>query len=270
MTEQIPMSAEQFAAYIEDYISDNAQGIEVVNGDGVTLTLRVDGVETEADLGRLYRAYQRNPGQLEAVGRTFVRALGGAATASGSDSFDDLADRVMPVIRSLELLVLVRERTLPMLVYRDFLAGLMIAYVIDEPQSLAYINEDQLERWGLASHELHERALANLRRRTDDDAPYTTVGAGDQRLFIYSANDGYDAARLLLTETMAEWSRQVRGRLVIGIPNRDFLIAVGDGNPDILRAVAAQIQVDSQQRESGLTDQLFTFSGGQIRTYEWE
>lgn len=121
---------------------------------------------------------------------------------------------------------------------------------------------------GVSERQIHELALRNLRRRTDERAPYTMVGEDEQRLFIFNSNDGYDATRLLLTDILADWAKQVRGQLVIGVPNRDFLIALGDANPDILRSVAAQIQIDSVQRDHGLTDRLFTLVGGQIREYE--
>jgi uncharacterized protein YtpQ (UPF0354 family) len=94
------------------------------------------------------------------------------------------------------------------------------------------------------------------------------IGEGDQRLFIFNSNDGYDATRLLLTDILATWAQHVSGHLVIGIPNRDFLIALGDANPDILRSVAAQIQIDAVQRDYGLTDRLFTLVGGEVREYE--
>jgi hypothetical protein len=60
------------------------------------------------------------------------------------------------------------------------------------------------------------------------------------------------------------------GNLVIGIPNRDFLIGFSDANPEILEQIAQQIQADAVGREYGLTEQLFTLESGQVREYEWE
>ena len=69
---------------------------------------------------------------------------------------------------------------------------------------------------------------------------------------------------------LAGWARDLPGNLVIGIPNRDFLIAFSDANPEILRAVAAQVQADAVQRQYGLTEQLFTLDEGVVREYRWE
>lgn len=265
-----PLSPEQFAAYIERRLVLNDDEVEVLGRTGVTLRLKVRGREVVSDLSNAYAAYARDPSQLDAVARGYVRVLLGELPPRTERDFASLNDRVMPMLKPIELLVVVSERKLPMIAYRDFLADLIIAYVIDEPHSVAYINEEQLDAWGVTLQELHDTAVANLRRRTGEESRYTTVGEGEQRLFIFSSGDGYDATRLLLTDVLAEWDRALPGRLVVGIPNRDFLIALGDANQDILRAVAAQVQADAAQREHGLTDQLFTLAGGAIRTYEWD
>jgi len=111
---------------------------------------------------------------------------------------------------------------------------------------------------------------ADLRRRTDDRVTYTTVGTGEQQLFIFNSGDGYDASRLLLAELLASWARDLPGHLVVGIPNRDFLIGFSDADPEILERVAQQIQADAAVREYGLTDQRFTLDGGEVRGYEWD
>ena len=264
------MSIEQFTIYMERRLALNDDEIEVLGRETGVLRLKVRGQEVTSDLATIYAAYTRNPAQLDAVARSYVRLLLGELPERSERDFASLADRVMPMLKPIDLLVIVSERKLPMLAYRDFLADLIITYVIDEKHSVAYINEEQLDSWGVNVQDLHDRAIENLRRRTRESVQYTAVGEGEQRLFIYSSGDGYDATRLLLTETLADWARAVHGRLVIGIPNRDFLIALGDANQEILSSVAAQVQADAAQREHGLTDQLFTLAGGMIRAYEWE
>ena len=84
------------------------------------------------------------------------------------------------------------------------------------------------------------------------------------------SSDGYDATRLLLSDVLVTWAHTLPGHLVIGIPNRDFLIGFSDANPDILERIAQQVQSDVAGREYGLTDQLFTLEAGEVREYVWE
>lgn len=197
-------------------------------------------------------------------------ALDPIQAARQVSSFAELRERVFPMLKPLVLLATVRERKLPMLVYRPFLADLMITYVIDEAGSLAYINENHLERWEIAEHELHTQAMANLQARTAERGSYTATGAGAQRLVVFNAQDGFDSTRLLLGGLLAQIQRQFPGRMVIGVPNRDFLVAFSDADRSILANVAAQIQRDAAERDHGLTDQLFTLANGEVREYEWE
>jgi uncharacterized protein YtpQ (UPF0354 family) len=264
-----PMSAAQFAAYIERRLSLEDR-IEVLGREEMQLRLRVDGAEVDAELDDFYSAYARDPSQLDTIVRNFVVATLGLAPDRDTRDYAALADRIYPMLKPIELLVTVRERKLPMLVYRDFLAQLIVTYVIDERRSVAFINEDHLERWGVDVTDVHEQAITNLRRRTHEQVDYVTTGEGEQRLFIFNSGDGYDATRLLLSDVLATWASGLPGNLVIGIPNRDFLIGLSDADPEILERVALQIQADAAGREYGLTEQLFTLASGEIREYNWE
>jgi uncharacterized protein YtpQ (UPF0354 family) len=263
------MTADQFGAYMEKRLTLYDE-IEVLDREGMELRLRVGGADVAADLSNFFSAYSRDPAQLDIVVENFVKAMLGVLPDRSASDFAELADRIYPMLKPLDLLVTVRERKLPMLAYREFLADLLVAYVIDEQRSVAFINEDHLERWGVSVQDLHEQAIENLRLRTLERVDYTVVGEGEQRLFIFHSGDGYDATRLLLSDVLAGWARELPGHLVIGIPNRDFLIAFSDANPEILRAVAHQVQADAAQREYGLTEQLFTLAEGVVKEYEWE
>jgi uncharacterized protein YtpQ (UPF0354 family) len=263
------MTAEQFGAYMEKRLTLYDE-VELLDREGMELRLRVNGADVAADLGNFYMAYKRDPSQIDVVVQTFARTLLGIQPDRATSDYAELSGRVYPILKPIDMLAEVRERKLPMLAYREFLADLMIAYVIDEERSFAYINEDHLERWKISIVDLHQQAIDNLRRRTDERATYTAVGAGEQRLFIFNSGDGYDATRLLLSDVLADWAREVPGRLVIGIPNRDFLIAFSDANSEVLRGVAAQVQSDAAQREYGLTEQLFTLANGVVKEYVWE
>ena len=263
------MSAGQFAGYMEKRLTLE-DTIEVLGRDGLRLQLRVRGAERAADLDSFYSAYAHDPARLDIIVSNFVSATLGITPAREVSDFAALADRVYPMLKPIELLATVRERELPMLAYREFLAELIITYVIDEQRSVAFINEDHLDRWGVDVQEVHARAITNLGRRTREQVDYTATGEGEQRIFIFNGGDGYDATRLLLTDVLAAWARELPGHLVIGIPNRDFMIGFSDANSEILQRIAQQIQADAAAREYGITDQLFTLDASEIREYEWE
>ena len=62
---------------------------------------------------------------------------------------------------------------------------------------------------------------------------------GGRPMFIWALADGYDAARILLTEWLQDFAEAVPGRLVLGVPHRNWLVAVGDADEELLKVVAA-------------------------------
>ena len=161
-----PMSAEQFGGYMEKRLTV-FDTIQVIDRAGMELRLRANDADVTADLSTFYSAYLRDPSQLDVVVETFVRVMLGMQPDRSTNDYAALADQIFPMLKPLEMLVEVRERRLPMLAYREFLGDLMITYVIDEERSVAYINEEHLERWSVSVQDLHERAIENLRQRTD-------------------------------------------------------------------------------------------------------
>jgi uncharacterized protein YtpQ (UPF0354 family) len=264
------LSPELFALYIERRLQNEGGLIHIIERKGDQLQVEVNQQPRTISLARFYQAYRQNPSEIDAVEHTLRRILLTELPGNTPQDFQALKTRIYPQLKPIDLLVTVRERHLPMLVYREFLGNLIITYVIDEERSLAFINEDHLDRWGVSMIDLHGQAIENLRRRTLELTDYVTTGEDEQRLFIFNSGDGYDATRLLLTDVLSRWADLVPGQLVIGAPNRDFLIAFSDADPDILRGVAAQIALDSQQKDYGLTEQLFTLEEGRVQLYSFD
>lgn len=263
------MEREQFAFYMERRLSLYDDEVAIVARDELALTVSANGRELTIDLDPFYEAYARRPQQIDVVVKTLLGVARGIPAVREARDFAVVAAQVRPMLKPVALLLDVRERGVPLPVYREFMADLIITYVIHETNRAAYITDDHLRRWGINAAQLHARAVQNLQRVTDG-VQSVTSGVGDQRLFMFNSGDGYDATRLLLTDVLAGWAAKVPGNLVVGVPERDFLIAFSDANQDILRAISAQIAADAVSKAHGLTEQLFTLARGTISVYEWE
>ena len=68
-------------------------------------------------------------------------------------------------------------------------------------------------------------------------------------MLVCETNDGYAATRVLLPDLMDDWARRIPGRMLIGIPNRDFLIAFSDRDPQHMAAITSQVRGDARRRE---------------------
>jgi uncharacterized protein YtpQ (UPF0354 family) len=244
-----------------------APEVEILGVDELRLELRVRGRSVTTELHNFYTLYRQAPSELAAV---WAALSDGLLTLAPDRSEDDpavLLDRVFPMLKPLTLLNTVREQNLPLLAYRPFVGELMIAYVIDEGQSVAFVNEQHLAHWKIRESQLHRRALANLRDKDWQPSP-GILGTGASGLLIFSTRDGFDATRVVLPELFAPFAAAVPGNVIIGTPNRDFLIAFSDADAEIFSRVRMQIEVDARTQPHALSAQLMTLRNGQIQLYD--
>lgn len=241
--------------------------IEIVAIGDLTLQLRIHGQSVTSDLTHFYQLYLDAPDEAEAIQTALLEALIDQPPDRSEDDPGVLLDRVLPMLKPLALLEQVRAQKLPLLAYRPLVGELMITYVIDEGQSVAYINDDHLARWGVSEPQLYQRALVNLRAKQWRPHP-GQIGNGKGGLLIFNGRDGYDATRLLLPELFTTFAVGMPGNLVIGVPNRDFLIAFSDADLRVFDKVRAQIDIDLRTQPHPLSSQLLTLRNGQIEVYE--
>jgi hypothetical protein len=217
------------------------------------------------DVAPFEHAYRRRPDALDAVVTTLLRVSKGEKGVP-DPGYQAIADRIIPQFKPVVLLMDLLERGADPIVYRLFLADIMVTYAIRDQQRLSFLTETQLERWGVSEYTVHEQALNNLRAMSQNVA-YHVAGHGDQQIIIFNNDDGLDAVRLLLPDLLLDVARTLPGNLVIGIPNRDFMVVLNDEDADRIVAVSLQIQRDMRQHAHGLTQQLFTITNGEVREF---
>ncbi|BDG62449.1 DUF1444 family protein [Caldinitratiruptor microaerophilus] len=149
--------------------------------------------------------------------------------------------------QSLLSLEAIRDRLFPMLlppkrveslgeghmVARLLAEDLAVVYVEDVgPNEIRYVTWEELQAWGIGPDGLHQIALWNLDEKSRPLFPIVMNPPGKRDpMFIWNVQDGYDAARILLHRWLAEAASQVDGRLLLAVPDRHWLAATGDRDP---------------------------------------
>lgn len=157
----------------------------------------------------------------------------------------------------------VRERLFPMLlpprrvenlgegqmVARLLATDLAVVYVEDTgPNQVRYITWSDLQHWGIGEAGLHQIALWNLERISEPVFPIV-MNPPDRRdpMYVWSVQDGYDAARLLLHRWLAEVAPELDGQPLIAVPDRHWLAVTGAGDAR-KRAAVARLTRERYQR----------------------
>lgn len=265
MAKQTPLDRNEFVDHVE--AATRQAGFIIQERDGMMLTLEMQGQPMRCDLKRLYGVYQLQPDRLDDIVAAHLAALGQADQPTPPLSEKQALESFLPLLNPRAWLDAVRQQGAEPPVHRPFVAGLVINYVFDLPQARTYVQQttyDELLTAPDATPDaIHEMALANLRKRTGP-RDCKTFGMSDQTIVVCDKRDGFAATRVLLPDLMATWAERIPGRMLLGVPNRDFLIAFSDRDPEQVAAITQQIRHDAAQREGGLTAELLTWRNGRV------
>jgi hypothetical protein len=281
---QPPMSASMFTTLVGARLRAVPQ-VEIVSQRELELRVRVGGRSTTIRLEQLYQEYHAEPAKLEALLATIVadvatpqyllhanertrvnpRAAPDARPHTEPNSeFETIAPHLFPLLLNEREWQQKYEQGIT-IIARAFVEDLGIGLVIDEPESITFVEYDAIPRWGVEATTLFETAMANLEQNARQRG-FSQTGAAEEKVLIDRATDGYAATRVILPSRVEDWSSRVPGELVVGLPSRDFLIGFSAHHP-ALAALQAQIELDAQTHPHSLSARLFVFRHGELQVY---
>lgn len=186
-----------------------------------------------------------------------------------AQEFADLRQRLFPLMMDP---VQIHEKGQGQLLNGQIAEGLFVIYGIEESSDkIRYVTFQDLRDWGVSHSTVHVTALQNLDRSTKGqrvsklDSP-----EGDRPMFIWNLQDGYDAARILLPKWLDDFAETVNGNLVIGVPHRNWLVAMGDGDPALVQAVQRRVHLEHREAGFPVSPFLYTWDGMTISRYVHE
>ena len=246
------LSREQFVEQVIELIRKRFPLVKIARSNE-PFSLRLNGKVVA--LENLYRSVmQKVDATTHIVERWAVEWLRAAeGTPDRNASYDELADRIMPVLVTSDYFDSAKGAA----VGQQVVEGLHVAYVIDGDRTIAHIHEAQFKKWNMSLEDLHEKAIENLVNKSQTLAADAAQDEeGNVNLILFQLGDGYDSSRLLLP-TLHE---RLRGHLgtpfLAAIPNRDILICIRNDS-QILGSVRTQIAQDFRTMPRQITEKLF-------------
>lgn len=114
-------------------------------------------------------------------------------------------------------------------------ADLVFELVLDSDVSIMTVSNDQLKEWGIDTEEAKIQALQNFKDVSTQ--AFEEISPG---LYRSTWEDNYDATRIVFPELLSKYN--VKGDLVVAIPNRDVLIFTGSEDEAGLAAFTELLQ----------------------------
>jgi len=209
------------------------------------------------NLFNVYRSYVASPERLEEIvlpALTTVVQMLERNEEQHNPPFDEVRDRIMPMLYAEAMW----QEKLPNFVAKSWVAGLRVLYVVDEPQAYWYVSNDLLKRWEIDLYQLHERALQNLETHFEKNGMECSL-LGEPpgpRILMPTQPDAYNTARMLSESFREQLQEALGSEFALGIPNRDFFIALSLDSEETLSQVQQQITDDFNNKDHPLCEHL--------------
>lgn len=207
------------------------------------------------DLDNLARLVARDPDRgVEIVEHYLEHLFSSESAILTSASFEFAKPRIMPRIQPESIFNhLSREQV----AYVPFVNGTVIVFVLDLPHMTVSVTTEQMIKWGISADDIESIARRNLDTYVPELSVQVVESKEGGKAAIVSEQDGYDAARLLLSGLHRRLSPQLGGDFYVATPARDMFIALtGDPAPFVKR-LQGRVAQDYKRLPYPITDLLF-------------
>jgi len=206
-------------------------------------------------LENLYRMVQYEPNRgVEIVEDYLERLMEGDVFSTVPLPFSLAKPRIMPRIQPLSVFQhLDREQV----AHVPFVNNTVIVFVLDMPHMTVSITVEQVLRWGVDCDALDEIARENLARYAPDLEVQIVDSSEGGRAAIVARQDGYDAARLLLSSLHERLAPELGGDFLVATPARDMFLAISAKPAVFVDRIQSRVEQDFRRLPYPISSDFF-------------
>lgn len=207
------------------------------------------------DLDNLNRLVNRDPDRGTEIVEHYLDHLFSEESLSlGSASFDFARPRIMPRIQPETIFGhLTREQV----AHVPFVNSTVVVFVLDLPHMTVSVTTEQMIRWGVTPEDLDLIARQNLDAYVPDLSVQVVESREGGKAAIVSEQDGYDAARLLLSTLHRRLVPQLGGDFYVATPARDMFVAFTGGPDPFVQRLRNRVTSDFRRLPYPISPSLF-------------
>ncbi len=219
-----------------------------------------DGQEVTSNPDNLHQMLQgtTDPAERNALIAQFTQTIAELSDPKPTLDAASLTVNVLPVIRSDDYLTTNSNPDAPpdQKLQQKFLPGLSIFYVFDTPNSVQFLQAEDVTKAGFDLATVDAAAKARI---AEYGGTFRTEPISNLTMVVL---DGFYETSLLLVPEIWNAVDQDIDRLVIGIPARDVLLYGDAANPDVIEELKATIARISAEGAYPLSDRLLEWKAG--------
>lgn len=257
------LSREHFVERVISHTREKFPLVKIARGEE-PFSLRING--NTAALENLYRLTVLKPEELDRnVDRWVVEMLrAGEGRPESAETFESVKERIFPMVLAPGS----DAAKMDNLVSQALIDGLVVAYALDEGQTISYIPKSQFDTWKMTIDDLHDTALANLIARSESISAHAAQDDdGNINLILFQTMDGYDASRILLPTLHERLREHLGSPFAAAIPNRDILLCFRDDEETVAR-LSEQIDDDFRSMPHQVTNRLMLITADGLAPHQ--
>jgi len=143
---------------------------------------------------------------------------------------------------------------------------LLVAF--DSGRTLRFIGPADLKKWpGVDEDEVYFFARENLLALCKNMNLQVLAGAaGTPSAVIVATGDSFDASKVILPDIYSKLAEVLGPEMLVGIPNRDFMIVLKAGDEEMAKNVASQVALDAQTRPYSISGKLYRLTADGLKS----
>lgn len=255
------------AQKVEAKIKQIAPKFTVEIADPATLKVKTDqDLEATISLDNLKLACQSDPPGCPMMTDNFTEKIVGSLKAAqgAAELKPEMVRAVLKNQEYMDGLVEVYKQSPPekreenKIVSKRYMAGLHIVYVIDSPGSMRQLSVGDMKEMKLDPGKVHALAMANMEKALGDIPREDATELPG--LFVVTAGDSYEAARILLHNKWEKIAKEIEGDLIVALPTRDLVFFTGSADENRVRVLTEMAKRVVEREPYSLTDKLFKWT----------
>lgn len=229
--------------------------------------------DSEINLANFYRSYLAEPDSIKRIvlpGITAMVRIQEWGPEQLLPPLEEVADRIMPMLYpAADQNDASAVNQLEDFVRIPWVGGLNIMFVLDDDDTYRFVHPEMLKRWEMNSEQLMQVALNNLEDFADEN-PLEVRMVGDEsdaKILMPSTLNAYNSVRLLGDQLSGRLRELLGAELIVGVPNRDFFVAVSMKDSELIQQVQERVTHDFQSMHHPLTHKLLVISADGVSEY---
>lgn len=207
------------------------------------------------DLENLFRMVNHEPERGQEIVEHYLDQLfAGDAANLGHMSLEFARPRIMPRIQPESIF---NHLSREMVAHVPFVNDTVVVFVIDLPQMTVSITTEQMIRWNLCAEDLEEIAKKNLDQYSPSMEMQIVESKEGGRAAILAEQDGYDAARLLMSNLYRRLAPKLGGNFYVALPARDMFLALSADPEPFVQRLHGRVEHDYKRLPYPISSDFF-------------